>query len=196
MNSKLLLNSAKIISYLFVPPVMNLFIFTIYSLEYESSPISYYGITISFLFGLLIPVLTFLEFRRRGLIVNDDATIKEERTIPYIYAIGFSLTGLILSSLFGLNERIIMMWMVYLVSSILIININKYWKISAHTIGASMPLGALILFPDVEYLLVSTLILSLVIFSRLFLKVHTLLQVLTGSILGFTVAFVLLNYCL
>jgi membrane-associated phospholipid phosphatase len=196
MNSKLLLNFAKIISYLFVPPVMNLFIFIIYSLEYESSPKSLYSITISFLFGLLIPVFTFLEFRRRGMIVNDDATIKEERTIPYIYAIGFSLTGLILSSLFGLHEKIIMMWMVYLVNSILIININKYWKISAHAIGASMPLGALLLFPGVEYLLVSTLILILVIFSRLNLKVHTLLQVIAGSIVGFSVSFVLLNYCL
>ena len=137
-----------------------------------------------------------MEFRRRGKIVNDDATIKEERTLPYIYAIGFSTLGVILSSIFGLSEKIIMLWMVYLVNSILIININRFWKISAHAMGAAMPLGALIIVGSETLFLVSFLILMLVSFSRLFLKVHTFIQVLAGAAAGFLVSFLLLNYCL
>ena len=187
---------SKYISYLFIPPVMNLFIFIIYSVKIENAPKSYYGIIISFLFGLLFPLIAIIEFRRRGVLSNNDATIKEERTLPYIYAIGFSLAGLSISSFISLDVNLIMLWMIYLINSILILNINRFWKISAHTMGASMPLGALMIIQDTSFILVSLIILILVAISRLYLKVHSFMQVLLGSIIGFTVSFVLLKYCL
>lgn len=187
---------AKYISYLFIPPVMNLFIFIIYSLKIENAPKSYYGIILSFLFGLLLPLIAIIEFRRRGVLSNNDATIKEERTLPYIYAIGFSIAGLSISSLISLDMNLIMLWMIYLINSIIILNINRFWKISAHAMGASMPLGALYVIQDSSLIFVSLLILILVGSSRLYLKVHTYMQVFVGSIIGFIVSFVLLKYCL
>jgi membrane-associated phospholipid phosphatase len=175
---------------------MNLFIFIIYSAIYELSPISFYSILISFLFGLLFPLIAILEFRRRGIISNNDATIKEERTLPYLFAIGFSLAGLSISSVLSVNVNLIMLWMIYLINSILILNINRFWKISAHAMGASMPLGALMIIQETSLILVSAIILILVAASRLYLKVHSFMQVLLGSIIGFTVSFVLLKYCL
>ena len=196
MNNPILFKTSKIFSYLFIPPVMNLLIFIIYSQRYESFPNNYYGIGISFILGLLLPVIAIIEFRRRGIISNNDATIKEERTIPYLFAIGFSLTGITISSLLELNEKIIMLWMIYLISSILIININKYWKISAHALGASIPLGALFYIQNDLLLVVFILVYLIVCFSRLYLKVHTFLQVLAGSFVGFIVSIILLYYCL
>jgi len=188
--------SAKYISYLFIPPVMNLLIFIIYSFIYELSPKNYYSIIISFLFGLLFPLIAIIEFRKRGILSNNDATIKEERTLPYLFAIGFSLAGLSISSVISLNVNLIMLWMIYLINSIIILNINRFWKISAHAMGASMPLGALLIIQETSLILTSLIILILVGSSRLYLKVHTFMQVLFGSIIGFTVAFVLLKYCL
>ncbi|MCW8850673.1 MAG: hypothetical protein OQJ81_11890, partial [Melioribacteraceae bacterium] len=177
--------SAKYISYLFIPPVMNLLIFIIYSFIYELSPKNYYSIIISFLFGLLFPLIAIIEFRRRGILSNNDATIKEERTLPYLFAIGFSLAGLSISSVISLNVNLIMLWMIYLINSIIILNINRFWKISAHAMGASMPLGALLIIQETSLILTSLIILILVGSSRLYLKVHTFMQVLFGSIIGF-----------
>lgn len=186
---------AKYISYLLIPPVMNLYIFVIYSINYESTPKSFYGILVSLLFGLVLPLIAIIYFRRKGIISNNDATIKEERYLPYIYAIGFSLCGVIFSSLFGLNEKIIMLWLIYLLNSLFIIHINRLWKISAHSMGASIPLGALVYFDSIV-LPITILIFILIAISRIILNVHTITQVLAGGILGFTVSFVLLNYCL
>lgn len=190
-----LITLAKYISYLFIPPVMNLYIFIIYSLKFESAPKTYYGILISLLFGLGLPLTAILYFRKKGIISNNDATVKEERYLPYIYAIGFSLCGVIFSSLFDLNEKIIMLWFIYLLDSLFIIHINRFWKISAHSMGAAIPLGALIYFNSIV-LPLTIVVFILIAISRILLNVHTITQVLAGGILGFTVSFVLLNYCL
>lgn len=187
---------AKTISYLFIPPVMNFVIFLIYSLIFENSYNTFYSILISFLFGLLIPVITILKFKKDGRISDYDASIKDERTIPYIYAIFYSLIGVLLSGLLQLSPKIIMLWMVYLINSIFIININHWWKISAHAMGASMPLGALSIINNIEWVLVSIIVLIIIGFARIYLRVHTPMQVISGAIFGFTVAFILLNYTL
>ncbi len=114
-----LTKSAKYISYLFIPPVMNLFVFIIYSTIYEVSPKNYYSIIISLVFGLLFPLIAIIEFRRRGILSNNDATIKEERTLPYLFAIGFSLAGLSISSILSFDANLIMLWMIYLINSII-----------------------------------------------------------------------------
>ena len=75
------------------------------------------------------------------------------------------------------------------------VNINKYWKISAHAMGAAMPLGALVLNFDIYLVISSAIILFLVGFSRIYLKVHTVLQVFVGTLVGFVVSFALINYC-
>jgi membrane-associated phospholipid phosphatase len=186
---------AKYISYLFIPPVMNFYIFIIYSIKFESTPKSYYGILVSLIFGLVLPLIAIIYFRRRGIISNNDATNKEERYLPYIYAIGFSLSGVIFSSLLSLNENIIMLWFVYLICSIFIIHINRFWKISAHAMGSAIPLGALVYFNSIV-LPLTGVIFILIAISRILLNVHTFSQVLAGGLLGFSVSFVLVYYCL
>lgn len=182
---------AKIISYLFVPPVLNFLIFIYFSIYFEQQK-KWISIFISFALGLVIPVFTFINFRKKGKIVNDDATIKEERTIPYIYAILYTLLGLVISSLFNINEVILKLWLIYLISSILIININRFWKISAHAMGAGIPLGASLFINQFWIFLI---ILILVGSSRYILKVHTIIQILVGGFLGFISSFLVLRYC-
>ncbi len=186
---------AKIISYAFVPPFMNLIIFTIFSIHYENSPQNFISILISLLFGVIFPIYIFIKMRKKGKIINDDATIKEERTIPYIYGIFFTLTGVVVTSLLHLNVYITMLWMAYLINSILLININHVWKISAHTMGVGIPLGASIFFGNIYFYIFITILL-LVSFARYKLKVHTISQILAGAFVGSITTFVLMNYLL
>jgi membrane-associated phospholipid phosphatase len=67
---------------------------------------------------------------------------------------------------------------------------------SAHAMGAAMPLGALIYLDEPFFIFISSFLLLIICFARIYLKVHTLLQVIAGSLIGFTVAFVLLKYCI
>ncbi len=73
--------------------------------------------------------------------------------------------------------------------------ISLYWKISAHAVGISGMLGALIgiaikygntelFFP----ILIIVLVMGLLISARLHLNAHTPLQVIAGSILGFVMS--------
>ena len=194
MNNSLVLKLAKIISYLLVPPVMNFFIFILFAYHFENYPNNLITILISLIFGLLIPIFTFIQFRRKGKIVNDDATIKEERTVPYIYAIFFSTIGLTISSLFQLDIRILILWLIYLISSILIININRFWKISAHALGVGMPLGGILVIGDSILTVIGIILMILVFFARMTLKVHTFAQVIAGAFLGISISYLLLIY--
>ena len=87
-----------------------------------------------------------------------------------------------------------MLWMIYLVNSIIIININRFWKISAHSMGVGMPLGALVYLQDLNLILVTSIILILVAFSRIFLNVHSFFQVLMGAFIGVFSAYVFLPW--
>ncbi|MFH1196940.1 MAG: phosphatase PAP2 family protein [bacterium] len=118
------------------------------------------------------------------MIINEDATIKEERTTPYILGIGFSISGLILSFIFKLNPVTTSLWFCYISNVAILIVINRYWKISAHAIGVSGPVGVLcFVFGWIG--LIGLALMVLVGWARLKLKVHTPAQVICGSIFGF-----------
>lgn len=184
--------TAKYISYLFIPPAMNFFIFIFLSTYLND----YRGILTSFIFGLSLPLVVIYYLRKKGKLSDNNATIKEERNIPYIYAIVFSFLGVCLSAYLKLNPFLIMLWMVYLYCSIIILKINQYWKISAHALGAAIPLGALIVIGEKLPIIVSIVLLILISISRIILKVHTKLQVILGAILGLIVSYTFLFYFL
>jgi len=184
---------AKYISYIFIPPFLNLAILTIFSLKLEEYPNNLLSIINSLVLAVILPITIFHKLRKKGKIVNNDAIIKEERYIPYIYGIFLTLIALLISALFQFHIYTRMLWMVYLICSILLININHYWKISAHTMGAAIPLGAGLIFNS-TFTFTFLIVLLLAGLSRLILKVHTTWQIIAGGIVGFLVSFFLINY--
>ena len=99
---------AKVISYLLVPPVNLLLTFIILSNEiYLDAELKQISILIAVIFGVILPILVFVYLRKKGKIVNDDATIKGERTLPYLIGIGFAINAIILSFIFKLHPLII-----------------------------------------------------------------------------------------
>jgi len=189
MNKTLL---AKIISYQFIPPVMNVVIFVLIAFEIERS----YKLLIIFsslIFGFVFPILTFIILRRKNKIVNDDATVKEERTIPYLYGIVFSLLGTCLVFFGGPSLLAVLLWLAYFVNSTILIIVNKFWKISAHTMGVAIPLGASFVLMG-AYPFIFVIVLLLVAWARKELGVHTMLQLIAGAIVGFFVTYLLVPY--
>ena len=180
-NNKL----ARVISTIFVPPSFTIIVFTLFAfiLETESLKITI-TILVAFIFGFTAQIILFIFFRKKGKIVDLDASVKEERTTPFFISVGFYLVGLILLIIFKVNIISIAFWFCYISNTLVTIFINKYWKISAHAMGASGPLAAV----AYAFGLVSLIFLLLVLFigwSRIQLKVHNFTQVAAGILFAF-----------
>jgi len=175
---------AKIISYVFVPPVSLMIIFTILANQiYIDSRLIFQTLLIASIFGFILPVFVFLFLRKNGKIINDDATLKEERTVPFLIGIGLAIIALVLSIIYGLHPLIFALWLSYILIQIVVILINLKWKISAHLVGIGIPYATFIFLFQSEFGYV-LLIPFLIGWARLTLKVHTPLQVLAGFLLG------------
>lgn len=183
---------ARYLSAVFVPPSFTFLIFLYIGCK-MSRNISE-GLIISglgLLLGLIIPVVFFFYLMKKGKVGDTDATIKEERNIPYSFGIMLSACGMVLSLLFKLPEITAIMWGIYLINMFLLLVINKYWKISAHALGASIPLGFFVFLFNWTGLLYFPLVI-LIGWSRIYLKKHDTFQVIAGSITGFSVSLLVL----
>ncbi len=178
------MKAARIISYIMVPPVLTMALFVYLTLLYgKQTDTLAIDIINSALFGFVLPVVTFIVMRKKGKIVNDDATVKEERTIPYIIGVIFCLSAFAVSYVSGSHKIMGLMWIVFAVCSVLIIIINLYWKISAHMLGAAITFFC-IYFTAGGKALVLLPFLILLGWARWKLGVHTILQIIAGTLLG------------
>jgi hypothetical protein len=184
---------AKIISYLFIPPINLLITFIVLTNQiYIDTELKINTIVIALIFGLILPIVVFIYLRKKGKIINDDATIKDERMLPYVIGLGLAINALILSFIFNLHPLIIALWFAYIIIQLVMIITNIYWKISAHLIGVGIPFATfLFLFQsDAIYLILIPIIVG---WARLTLKVHTPMQVISGFLLGVVPTYFILS---
>lgn len=180
--------TAQIVSLLFVPPALTIIIFTYFAFSLESGKNSYVVLYVAYLFGFILPIIMFALLRKKGKIADFDATVKEERIFPFVIGVLFYICGLIVLLYHHVNLITLSFWFCYISNTILVILITRHWKISAHALGVSGPLAAIV------YVLgwpgfVFSLLLFLVGWSRLYLKVHTPSQILAGGIMGFSLTY-------
>lgn len=185
MKNNLADRLARIVSDLFIPPFFTLtsFLFLTLWLEADAGRVMLFNI-ISFLFGVVFPIAMFLVMRKKGRVADNDARKKEERTIPFIYGALIYLGGFLSLYIAGAEKFELVYWFCYVTNTLLLIPINKYWKISVHAMGASGPGGMLfLLFGPAS--LIYFIIVILVGWSRIRLKCHTPAQVAAGALYGF-----------
>lgn len=190
MNLELSHKIARIISTLFIPPTLTLLIFIYLAIILEPNlKIKLIIISAALIFGFILPILMFVYLRKQGMVKDDDATIKEERTIPFFISIIFCTFAFTILLFVNTNLIIISVWFCYILNTALLIIINKYWKISAHAIGVAAPMGVLTFVTGLSALPLTLLLVLIVGWSRIKLKVHTKPQVITGSLFGFILTY-------
>lgn len=176
---------ARVISTLFVPPSFTIIVFTFLAFYLENDTEKrIVTLSVAYLMGFAAPIILFLYLRKRKMIVDGDASIKEERTLPFSIAIIFYLIGLVVLISFKVNILTIAFWFCYISNTLITILINKYWKISAHAMGAAGPFAAISFLFGLSAVYFSIIIL-LVGWSRIKLKCHTFAQVAAGILLAF-----------
>jgi membrane-associated phospholipid phosphatase len=179
------LKIARLISTIFVPPSFSLIVYFIFAIYFEEDlSDSFTLLIITTLFGFILPITMFLILRKKNLVSDQDALIKEQRNVPFIVATLIYMCGLFFLIYFKVSLISIAFWFCFISNTIITILINKYWKISVHSMGASGAFAALT-FAFGYTILPFIVILILVGWSRIKLKCHTLSQVIAGIILAF-----------
>ena len=178
--------AARIISTLFVPPSFTLLLFILFAFTIENTIEKRIAlISVTAVFAFILPILLFIYLRKQGKIVDIDATVKEERTFPFLIAIIFYVAGIYLLVKAQVNIITIAFWFCYISNTVFVIIINKYWKISAHMMGAAGPFAAICFVFGINAL-PFIIILLMIGWARIYLKCHNVYQILAGGTLGFS----------
>jgi hypothetical protein len=175
---------ARIISYIFLPPFLNIGCFIAVISQFEPKSGEPFKIFIyTSIFTAILPILVFLLFLKKGTIADPDARERNERHLPYIVFALIILIGYLLIPWQNHADEIRILFLIYLLNLVFLFFVNLFWKMSAHTMGAGGFVGALLVsfgfwgiagFPII-------LILS---WARYKLKCHTIPQISFGAFFG------------
>ncbi len=175
---------AEFVSLIFAPQLVSIlsFFFISFYLEQDikMKVISAFT-TISF--TAIFPTAFVYYLIYKGKIDHPFVPVREQRTIPYLFAMLSALVGFLILLYFKAHWLIITSQWCYFFNTLLITLINSKWKVSAHSAGLSGPLTVLTWIFGYKVLPLF-LLLPLVGWSRLYLKAHTFWQVVGGMMIG------------
>lgn len=187
---------ASFISDLTIPPVIAVLMFSLinYSLLRGFPFVAVTWITT--LFAAIVPLSTLLIWETRtNAKVDLDVPSRTERGHPLLFASASYLIGT--AALIAANAPLLttVLMFGYFAGTLCLFVINLYWKISIHTMGIAGPTTVLI-FAFGYWGVLLGLLLPPVIWSRVYLKKHTVAQAIAGAILGFVLTAVALSLLL
>ncbi|HJM46573.1 MAG TPA: phosphatase PAP2 family protein [Candidatus Marinimicrobia bacterium] len=175
---------ALAVSFIFHPMIISLAVFSVLIFSGISSTVNPYLVLLTcFVFSNLIPITTVVILKLSGRIDDLDASIKDQRQFPLTLGIGYTALGFISLTLLNANPLTQGLMFCYMTNTVLTLLINRFWKISIHSMGVSGPAAALWANGNhYPFLMISFIV--LVSYSRVILKAHTPAQVFAGALLG------------
>ena len=184
---------AKFLSIILHPMIISLLVYII--LIYDN-PIIHPNaggiLTTCFLFSNLIPIITVIVLQKYGIILDLDASIREQRIIPLSLGVLYAAIGFIVLTIQNADAIIRGLMFCFITNTVIIILITRYWKISIHTMGVAGLIAALWVNGE-QFPLIMGFILVLVAIARVVLKAHNISQVIAGSFLGMVLTYVQLH---
>lgn len=151
--------------------------------------------SISIFFGGLLPLMIcYLWAKKNNLDV--DIPTKEDRIYPLLMVIPSYFLGLILLYSLKAPDIITVLMACYFSITIIVLLISIYWKISLHSMGIAGPAVFLIYIFGAPGLIFSLIILPSVMWSRLYLKRHTVSQVVMGALFGLFLTYIEIYFLL
>ena len=188
---------AVFISYIAYAPIISIPAFAIINYYF----LNFYDFivitTICAIFTCILPVLFVLRWiegkRTHGQEMDMDIPERKDRNYPLIIVILSYFIGA--AVLYTLNAPVMttILMFSYFLNTLIVFFINLYWKISIHAMGVAGPTVVLIYtFGPVGAIFAA--ILPIVMWSRVYLKRHTVGQVITGALLGFILTILQIHF--
>jgi membrane-associated phospholipid phosphatase len=176
------LRAARLVSNVFCPPILA--VAGIFLVSFQiASVAAWLWSTFIFLTSIATPLGYILFQLKRGKVSDFEIYHREQRKGSYIFTLICGAVTLLVMWLFAAPILIITLGFASLLQVGIMFLINTRWKISAH--AASMAVFVtLLVYLFGRPLLPTTVGIPLMVWSRVSLRRHTLLQTLAGSILG------------
>ena len=174
---------ASFISTVSNPPLVAIPVFLVinYTLLYGGEWLWFSALSIFFV--SILPIITSsLWILRNNLEV--DMPRREDRIYPLLLVILSYVVGVIVLFAAGAPSLTSALMVCYLNNTLIVLLFSLFWKISIHAMGIAGPATALIYlfgWPGLAF----SLVVPLVVWSRLHLKRHTPAQLITGTTLGY-----------
>lgn len=183
-NRRVWRDLARILSTIFNPFLTAIALFTILSHAISRTPEQFWWLLfLSTFFTSIGPMLFIFWLYATDRISDLDMSIREEREKVFGIFVVFYLAGTIVLWLTHSPKILIATLAGYTLATIVVQYITRYWKISTHALGITAPLVALSILYGRQPLPFLALIPS-VCWARVYLKAHTVAQVITGAALG------------
>ena len=198
-----LIKTARIVSAVFTPfsiPFVAFLILFLFS-YLNIMPLAYKLIVLGvvYCFTILMPTLTIFLFRKINGFEAKDLTDRKKRYVPYLLTIiSYVFCMLMMRKLnipWYMSGIILTALLMVLISIIL----NLKWKLSEHMLGMGGIVGGVVSFSalfgynPVWWLSLFILIAGVLGTARIILQHHTLSEVLTGFVVGFICALLVLH---
>jgi membrane-associated phospholipid phosphatase len=183
-NRRVWRDLAKILSTIFNPFLTALALFMILShIRARTTEEFWWMLFLSTFFTSIGPMLFIFWLYATDRISDLDMSIREEREKVFGIFVIFYLLGTVTLWLTHMPRLLIATMAGFTLATIVVQYITRYWKISTHALGITAPLVALTMLYGRQPLPFVVLI-PAVCWARVYLKAHTVAQVIAGSALG------------
>lgn len=175
---------ARAISTIFNPFLCATALFVILSHAYAISTLHFWELSFAgILFYALAPVITIFYLYLSGRISDFDMSDRAERSRAFLVFVAIDLAAAIVLSLDRAPIALIAMAWGYTFAAAAIMVVTRWWKISTHAFGVTGPFTAMYLLFGLAPL-PYVFVVPLVWWARVYLRAHTVAQVIGGAALG------------
>jgi membrane-associated phospholipid phosphatase len=175
---------ARILSTIFNPFLTSLALFVILAHASAHDTLEFWWLLfVSTFFTSIGPMLYVFWLYASDRISDLDMSVRREREAVFGAFVVFYLVGTIVLWLIHAPRILIATMAAFTLSTIVCQYITRYWKISTHALGITAPLVALTLLYGRAPLPFLVLI-PMVCWARVYLKAHTVAQVIAGAVLA------------
>lgn len=183
-NRRVWRDLARILSTVFNPFLTAIALFIILSHVHTASTQQFWQMLfLSTAFTSIGPMIFIFWLYATDRISDLDMSIREERERVFGVFVIFYLVGTVALWLTHSPRLLIATMAGYTLATIVVQYITRYWKISTHALGITAPLVVLSMLYGPQPLPFLVLI-PMVCWARVYLKAHTLGQVIGGALLG------------
>lgn len=176
---------ATVVSIVCVPPTFSFIAFLLLTAFFEEGTAAHkFAVAfVAICFSSIFPIIYVMYLQKERVITGYDVPIREQRTNPYIMSVMNASFGFFLLLFMHASVYVWALMWCYAANTLILLLINRYWKVSAHMMGLTGPMIMLSVIFE-WHVLLALPILILIGWSRVVLNIHSIGQVVAGACLG------------